>query len=62
MRVQTHKGFQTFAYKTTTKRAELAYAVHFLPMTRFSSDVMDPIYFGIQNFFVIRFANYRDRI
>ena len=48
MRDQTHKGFQTFAYKTTTKRAELAY----IPMTRFSSDVMDPIYFGIQNFLI----------
>ena len=54
MRVQTHKGFQTFAYKTTTKRAELAY----IPMTRFSSDVMDPIYFGIQNFLIIYFVNY----
>ena len=27
-------------------------------MTRFSSDVMDPIYFGIQNFLIIHFVNY----
>ena len=32
--------------------------VRYIPMTRFSSDVMDPIHFGIQNFLIIHFVNY----